>query len=47
MVYPLDSQAVMSPPHIQPDGNKCKKILYSDSLPYADLVQYNYTGKHA
>ena len=47
MVYPWDSQAMASPPHFQPDGNNCEKFLYSDSPPYADLLQYNYTGKHA
>ena len=40
-------QVVMSPPHFQPDGNNHEKFLYSDSPPYADLLQYNYTGKHA
>ena len=47
VVYSGNSQGVTSPPYFQPDGNNHEQFLYSDSLPYEDLLQYNYRGMHA
>ena len=50
MVYPWDSQVVMSLPHFLLDGynfQNCENFSFNYTQTYADLLQCNYIGKHA